>query len=120
MLLSELEGMPFRYYIHRVYTLLWDIANGAYPSIDLFNDKEIDTLMKGEDLEDVKSPFWKFSPNMKVEPLPLMELTTTKDVFARRRQMKILSFFTTVNKMLRILSLEVQHIEEEVIAVSLY
>ena len=120
MLLSELEGMPFRYHIHRVYTLLWDIANGAYPSIDLFNDKEIDTLMKGEDLEDVKSPFWKFSPNMTVEPLPLMELTTTKDIFVRRRQLKILSFFTTLNKMLKILSLEVQHIEEEVIAVSLY
>lgn len=120
MLLSELDNVPLRYHVNRVYTLLFDIANGAYPSIELFTDKEVETLMKGEDLEDVKSPFWRFSANMEIDTLPLMELRTTKDVYSRRRQMNILSFFTTINKMLSILSLEVMRIEEETVAVSLY
>jgi len=120
MLLSELEEVPLRYHINRVYTLLCDIANGAYPSIELFSDKEVEKLMKGQDLDDVKSPFWQFSANMEIQVLPLMELKTTKDVYSRRRQMHMLSFFTTINKMLAILSLEVLRIEEETVAVSLY
>ena len=60
---------------------------------------------------------------MEIEQLPLMELTTTKDVYVLKRQLNILSFFTTINKMLAILSLEARRIEEneeETIAVSLY
>lgn len=120
MLLSELEDVPLRYHINRVYSLLTDIANGAYPSIELFSDKEVEKLMKGEDLDDVKSPFWQFSANMEVRTLPLMELKTTKDVYIRRRQMHMLSFFTTINKMLAILSLEVMRIEDENTATRLY
>lgn len=120
MLLSELETLPLRYHVNRVYTLLSDIVNGAYPSIELFTDKEIKKLLSGEDLDDVKSPFWRLDPDMEIKPLPLMQLTTTKDVYSRNRQMKILDFFTTINKMLAILHLEVQRIEEETVAVSLY
>jgi len=120
MLLSELEDVPLRYHVNRVYTLLCDIANGAYPSIELFSDKEVEKLMKGEDLEDVKSPFWRLSADMEISRLPLMELQTTRDVYSRKRQMNILSFHTTINKMLAILSLEVMRIEEEIVAVSLY
>ena len=120
MLLSELEGLPLRYHVNRVYTLLSDIVNGAYPSIELFEDKEIKSLLNGEDLEDVVSPFWRLSPDMKVEKLPTMRLRTTKDVYSRKRQIKILDFFTTINKMLTILSLEIERIEDETIAVSLY
>lgn len=120
MLLSELEDVPLRYHVNRVYTLLKDIVNGAYPTIELFDDKEIKTLLSGEDLEDVKSPFFWLSPDMKVKQLPLMELRTTKDVYVRRRQMNIFSFFTTINKMLAILCLEIERIEDETIAVRLY
>ena len=120
MLLSELEDLTLRYHVTRVYTLLKDIVNGAYPSIDLFSNKEIETLLNGEDLEDVKSPFWRLSPDMEIKQLPPMQLTTTKDVYVRKRQLNILSFFTTINKMLAILALEVMRIEEESIAVSLY
>ena len=97
MKLSELEDMPLRFHVYRVYKLLKDIVEGSYPSIDLFKDKEVKKLLDGEDLEDVKSPFWALGPNMEIDVLPLMELTTTKDVYRRKRQMKILDFFTTVN-----------------------
>lgn len=120
MLLSELEDLPLRYHVNRVYNLLSDIVNGAYPSIELFEDKEIKKLLKGQDLEDVESPFWRLGPDMKIETLPSMRLKTTRDVYSRRRQMNILSFFTTINKMLAILTLEIQRIEDETIAVSLY
>ena len=120
MLLSELENLPLRHHVNRVYTLLNDIVNGAYPSIELFTDKEVEKLLNGDDLEDVESPFWRLSTNMKIEPLPPMRLVTTKDVYRRKRQMNILSFFSTINKMLAILSLEAQRIEDQTIAVSLY
>lgn len=120
MRLSELEDIPLRFHVNRVYKLLSDIVNGAYPSIELFEDKEIKKLLSGEDLEDVKSPFWRLGPDMEVEVLPYMQLKTTKDVYFRRRQIKILDFFTTINKMLAILVLEVQRIEDETVAVSLY
>jgi len=120
MLLSEVEDLPLRYHVKRVYDLLNDIVHGAYPCIDFFDNKEIRTLMNGEDLDDVKSPFWGLSTNMQVSVLPSMQLKTTKDVYSRRRQMNILSFFTTINKMLRILTLEVQRIEDETVAVRLY
>ena len=120
MLLSELEDVPLRYHVNRVYTLLKDIVNGAYPTIELFDDKEIKTLLSGEDLKDVESPFWRLSPDMKVETLPSMRLKTTKDVYVRRRQMNIFSFFSTINKMLAILCLEIERIEDETIAVRLY
>ena len=120
MRLSELEDMPLPFHVYRVYALLSDIVNGAYPSIELFEDKEIKKLLSGEDLEDIKSPFWRLGPDMEVEVLPCMQLKTTKDVYFRRRQIKILDFFTTINKMLAILVLEVQRIEDETVAVSLY
>ena len=91
MLLSELDNVPLRYHVNRVYTLLSDIANGAYPSIELFTDKEVETLMKGEDLEDVKSPFWRFSANMEIDTLPLMELRTTKDGVGEVRRPEVMS-----------------------------
>lgn len=120
MLLSELEDLPLRYHVNRVFTLLRDIVNGAYPSIEMFSDKEIEALLRGEDVEGVESPFWRLSPDMEIQQLPHMKLTTTKDVYVRKRQMQIFSFFTTINKMLAILTLEVRRIEEETIAVSLY
>jgi len=120
MLLSELNDLPLRYHVKRVYSLLSDIVHGSYPSIDLFEDIEIKKLLKGEDLQDVASPFWRLSPDMKVEKLPSMLLKTTRDVYSRRRQMAILSFFTTINKMLAILTLEIERIEDETIAVRLY
>ena len=116
MLLSELGNLELRYHVKRVYTLLTDIVNGAYPTIDMFSDKEIKALLRGEDVEGVKSPFWLLSPDMEVQQLPHMKLTTTKDVYVRKRQMQIFSFFTTINKMLAILSLEVMRMEEETIA----
>ena len=42
-----------------------------------------------------------------------MELKSTKDVYYRKRQMKLLSFFETINKMLAILKLEALRIEAE-------
>lgn len=120
MRLSDLEDVPLRYHVNRVYTLLNDIVNGAYPSIEMFTDKEIKTLLSGEDVEDVKSPFYLLSSDMEIQKLPHMKLRTTKDVYMRKRQMQILSFFTTVNKMLAILALEVMRIEEETIAARLY
>jgi hypothetical protein len=95
-------------------------VNGSYPTIEFFEDQEIKQLLRGEDLEDVKSPFWRLGPNMFVETLPAMELITTKDVYSRKRQIKILDFHSTINKMLAILALEVQRIEDETVAISLY
>jgi len=119
-MLSELDDLQLRYHVNKIYELLNDIVHGAYPTIELFDDKEIKKLLKGEDLEDVASPFWGLCPDMQVRVLPSMQLKTTRDVYKRQRQMNILSFFTTINKMLAILTLEVQRIEDESIAVSLY
>lgn len=123
MRLSDLGDLRLRYHVNRVFLLIKDIVNGAYPSIEFFSNEEIQTLLRGENLQDVKSPFLNFLPDMEIEQLPLMELTTTKDVYVLKRQLNILSFFTTINKMLAILSLEARRIEEneeETIAVSLY
>ena len=120
MRLSELQDMPLRFHVYRVYKLLSDIVDGAYPTIELFEDKEIKKLVSGEDLDDIKSPFWRLGPEMEIEVLPIMPLKTTKDVYFRKRQMKILDFFTTINKMLAILVLEVNRIEDETVATNLY
>jgi len=113
MILSEMGALPMREHIETIYDLLMDIINGAVPELKFFTDNEMNKLIQGEDLEDIKSPFLGLSINMVVNKLPLMELKTTKDVYYRNRQMNLLSFFETINKMLAILELESLRLEAE-------
>jgi len=106
-------ALPMRDHIEKIYDLLIDIINGAVPDLKFFTDNEMKKLIQGDDLEDIKSPFFGLSINMVVNKLPLMELKTTKDVYYRNRQMNLLSFFETINKMLAILELESLRLEAE-------
>ena len=113
MLLSELESLPLRKYIEKIYQLLVDIINGAIPVLEYFTDHEMKKLLRGEDLEDINTPFVGLKLDMVVARLPSMELKTTRDVYFRKRQMKLLSFFETINKMLAILQLESLRLDAE-------
>ena len=69
--------------------------------------------MCGGNLEDIATPFKKLKKGMTVQKLPIMRLKTTRDVYFRKRQMSLNSFFETINKMLVILEIEADNIENE-------
>ena len=113
MLLSQFEKIPMQTYIKTICDLLVEIIDGNYPRINNFTQEEINILMRGENLEDIATPFKRLKKSMTVQKLPIMRLKTTRDVYFRKRQMSLYSFFETINKMLAILEIEAEKIESE-------
>ena len=113
MLLSEMASLDVRDHVKQIYDLLLEIINGNYPMVDMFTSEEIQRLMKGERVGNIKSPFVGINENMEIKKFPLMRLQTTRDVYFRKRQMNLNVFFDTINKMLEILEIEAENIIHE-------
>lgn len=113
MLLSQLEKIPLQTHIKTICDLLVEIIDGNYPKVNNFSQEEIHILMRGENLEDIATPFKRLKKSMTVQKLPNMRLKTTRDVYFRKRQMSLHSLFETINKMLAILEIEAEKIESE-------
>lgn len=107
MILSELQGR-LQGQSKEIFELLWDIVSGRVPQLDFLTDKEASLIFKGEDIDDVKSPFLLLGKSMRVRKLPLMTLQTSKSRRSRQRQMSVCRMLDTVNKMLEILELEAE------------
>lgn len=113
MLLSQLEKIPMQTHVKTICELLVEIIDGNYPKVNNFSEQEIYLLMHGENLEDIVTPFKRLKKSMTVQKLPIMRLKTTRDVYFRKRQMSLYSLFETINKMLAILQIEAEKIENE-------